>query len=159
MHTTNWIVSFNSIMNTSERNKQTSSPAHLYDSFQTAWQVSVRKEFGILKAAPMRPVIWWQTRFASLIKKFSPHSASTSRLFSVCRTRQINKSFRVHLWLYVSGSAFQLAGATCLSGLKVPRRSNNLGSWRRLFQGNPWTDGCCHTGTCYCAEKESRCSS
>lgn len=125
MHTTNWIVSFNSIMNTSERNKQMSSPAHLYDSFQTAWQVSVRKEFGILKAAPVRPVIWWQRIFASLIKKFSLHSASTSRL---CRTRQINKSFWVRLWLCVSGSVFQLAVATYLSGLKVPGRSYNLGS-------------------------------
>lgn len=67
-------------MNTSERNKQMSSPAHLYDSFQTTWQVSVRKEFGKVKAAPMRPVIWQQRIFASLIKKFSPHSAFTSRL-------------------------------------------------------------------------------
>lgn len=87
MHTTNWIVSFNSIMNTSERNKQMSSPAHLYDSFQTAWQVSVRKEFGVLKAAPMRPVIGRQRIFASLIKKFSPHSPPHLAYFDrLCRT-------------------------------------------------------------------------
>lgn len=42
MHTTNWIVSFNSIKNTSERNKQMSSTAHFYNSFHsTALQVSL----------------------------------------------------------------------------------------------------------------------
>lgn len=135
MHTTNWIVSFNSIMNTSERNKQMSSPARLYDSFQTASQVSVCKESVIIKAAPMRPVIGQQKIFALLIKKILVYFDRP------CRSRQTNKSFTVRLWLYVRVSVFQLAGAAYLWGLKVPGRSKNLGSWRRLSQGKPWTDG------------------
>lgn len=113
MHTTNWIVSFNSIMNTSESNKQTSSPAHLYDSFQTAWQVSARKEFGILKAAPMRPVIWRQRIFASLIKRFFPHSASTSHLFWLAVPHKTNQQI-------LQGASGCMFVAPC-SSLLAPR--------------------------------------
>lgn len=130
MHTTNWIVSFNSIMNTSERNKQTTSPAHLYDSFTTTWQVSVRKEFGILKAAPMRPAE--NIRLAHK-EVFSPLSLHVSPILigGAVQDKSTNPS-GLRLWLYVNGAVFQLAGATYLSGLKVPGRSNNLGSWRHL---------------------------
>lgn len=42
-------------------------------------------------------------------------------------------------------------GATYLS--ETDRKVPQLGSWRRLSRRNPWTYGCCYTGTCYCAQK------